>query len=153
MVGAVTLVSRGDFLVPSCLSLPSSSETSFPAGDKLCIFLLHHALCIVFHQPPYRPGCIIIPSPLAALRPSPATAKMMALVNTRKRKDTAGQRWASRDKDKIRVVEHSGHELLRNSARPVRPASTPAARRLDNFRRNSIKVFSFFRGGKGRPSL
>ncbi|KAF1919260.1 hypothetical protein BDU57DRAFT_135267 [Ampelomyces quisqualis] len=74
---------------------------------------------------------------------------MMALVNTRKRKDTAGQRGASRDKDKIRIVEHSGHELCGSSPRPLRPCSSgPAGRTFTNFRRGSIKIFSFFRGGK-----
>ncbi|KAH3958497.1 hypothetical protein HBH98_076630 [Parastagonospora nodorum] len=74
---------------------------------------------------------------------------MMSLVPTRKRKDAHNQRWASRSKEKVRVVEHSGQDLLGNSSKPVQPrTSTPARRTFINIRKSSIRIFSLFRGGK-----
>jgi serine/threonine protein kinase len=76
---------------------------------------------------------------------------MMSLVPTRKRKDTPNRKWASRDKDKIRVAEHSGQELLSNTAKANQTRiATPAGRTFTNFRKGSIKIFSLLRGGKGR---
>ncbi|KAF2821592.1 kinase-like protein [Ophiobolus disseminans] len=74
---------------------------------------------------------------------------MMALVPTRKRKDIRNPRWASRDKSKVRLIEHSGHELLSCSTKPV-PArvSSSAGRTLSNIRKGSFRIFSIFRNGK-----
>jgi hypothetical protein len=77
-------------------------------------------------------------------------ASMMSLVPTRKRKDTPNRRWGSREKDKIRLIEHSGQDLVESTAKPAqRRTSTPAGRTLTNFRKSSIRIFSLLRGGKG----
>jgi serine/threonine protein kinase len=79
---------------------------------------------------------------------------MLSFVPNRKRKETHNPRWASRSKDKIRVIEHSGQELLQTTPKPVQPHSaTPAGRTFNNFRKSSIRIFSLFRGGKSRLSI
>jgi hypothetical protein len=62
---------------------------------------------------------------------------MMTLVPARKRKDSRNLRDASHDKSKKRVTERSGQ---RNSSQ--------AGRRMSNFRKGSIRIFSILRGGK-----
>jgi hypothetical protein len=75
---------------------------------------------------------------------------MISLLPTRKRKDTPNRRWGSREKDKRRVIEHSGQDLIESTAKPVqRRTTTPAGRTFTNFRKSSIRIFSLLRGGKG----
>ncbi|KAH8726423.1 hypothetical protein GQ44DRAFT_825763 [Phaeosphaeriaceae sp. PMI808] len=73
---------------------------------------------------------------------------MMSLVPTRKRKDTNNARWASRDKEKIRVVEDAEQGLPPESAKTQPQTVTAAARTFKNFRKSSIRIFSIFRNGK-----
>lgn len=61
----------------------------------------------------------------------------------------ANRQRSSHDGDKRRVIEHSAHELMNKSTTSVRPrCATPAGRTLTTFRKNSIKIFSLFRGTK-----
>jgi hypothetical protein len=79
-----------------------------------------------------------------------SAASMISLLPTRKRKDTPNRRWGSREKDKRRVIEHSGQDLIESTAKPVqRRTTTPAGRTFTNFRKSSIRIFSLLRGGKG----
>ncbi|KAH7402378.1 kinase-like domain-containing protein [Phaeosphaeria sp. MPI-PUGE-AT-0046c] len=81
---------------------------------------------------------------------------MISLITTRKRKGIANLRRSSHDGDKRRVIEHSAHELIDKSTKLVRPRhGSPAGRTLTTFRKNSIKIFSLFRGTKSgsRPSV
>ncbi|KAH7064482.1 hypothetical protein BKA63DRAFT_572381 [Paraphoma chrysanthemicola] len=73
----------------------------------------------------------------------------MALVHARKRKDAHNPRWASRDKGKVRLIEHSGQELLGASAKTTQARnSISASGTFTNLRNGSIKIFSIFRSGK-----
>jgi serine/threonine protein kinase len=79
---------------------------------------------------------------------------MLSFVPNRKRKDTHNPRWTSRSKDKVRIVEDSGQELLQNAPKHVQPRSaTPAGRTINNIRKSSNKIFSLFRGGKSMFTL
>jgi hypothetical protein len=66
---------------------------------------------------------------------------------TRKRKDTHNPRWATRSKDKIRVIEHSAERLVDTSTKSSPPR---VGRTLTNLRNGSFKLFSIFRSGKSR---
>jgi hypothetical protein len=73
---------------------------------------------------------------------------MLSLVPNRKRKEAANLRWATRDKDKVRVVDLSGQDLLNSTIALNRPrSSTPASRTFTNLRKGSCRFFSLFRGG------
>jgi hypothetical protein len=72
------------------------------------------------------------------------------MITARKRKDARNPRWASRDKDKIRVIEHSRQEMLHSTTKQVQPRTTPAGRTFTNIRKGSIKIFSLFRGVKSK---
>lgn len=72
----------------------------------------------------------------------------MSLVTTRKRKGIEKPLLASHEKGKVRIIERSvdGHgddKLARTRM------TTPASRTFNNIRRESFKIFSIFRGGKG----
>ncbi|KAF1840323.1 uncharacterized protein K460DRAFT_297172 [Cucurbitaria berberidis CBS 394.84] len=73
---------------------------------------------------------------------------MMSLVPTRKRRDIHNPALASRDKDKVRLIEKSTEHLLNASAKPQVRTSLPASRTFKTLRRGSIKIFSIFRNGK-----
>lgn len=76
----------------------------------------------------------------------------MSLVAPRKRKDTHNPRWASREKGKIRIVEHSAEGLVNGTTVKTGPrAGTSTGRTFINLRKGSIKLLSVFRNGKGRP--
>jgi hypothetical protein len=70
------------------------------------------------------------------------------MIAARKRKDAHMPRWPSRDKEKIRVIDHTTQELLNGTSKHVQPRTTPTSRTFTNIRKNSIKIFSLFRGGK-----
>jgi hypothetical protein len=79
---------------------------------------------------------------------------MLSLVPNRKRKDTANVRWTTRDKDKVRVVDLSGQDLLNSTVALNRPrSSTPASRTFTNLRKGSSKFFSLFRAGKSNAGI
>jgi hypothetical protein len=98
--------------------------------------------------PQHRPGRIAIqPHSIISIVNHLPAPMMMSLVPPRKRKDTHNPRWASRDKDKVRVVGNSSDRLLSNPTKPVQPR---AGRKFTNFRKGSIKILSLFRNGKSK---
>jgi hypothetical protein len=79
---------------------------------------------------------------------------MMALVHARKRKDAHNPRWPSHDKGKVRLIEHSGQDLLGASTKTTRARnSISASGAFTNLRKGSIKIFSIFRSGKSKCTV
>lgn len=76
---------------------------------------------------------------------------MMSFVANRKRKDDHNMTMTSPDKGKVRILEETldgTHQAL--SRFPRFRSSLPNTRTFSNIRRGSFRIFSVFRGGKGK---